>query len=211
MCLLCVFVVKIDCKTQMNKYFIGIITLTLFACEKTYVPKPRGYHRIDLPNHEYQKLTEKHPFTFKYSKYAEVKKHTSSISEAHWIDIVYPAHKAVIQLTYKDLSKDKLTNAREKFLNELVNDSYKLTSKHQVKAYAIDESVIKTPSGKSATVFELEGDVPSQFQFYITDTTHHFLRGALYFRTSTKNDSLKPVIEYIKIDMMELLNSLEWK
>jgi gliding motility-associated lipoprotein GldD len=194
----------------LKKYLSIAVLFLLIACEKTYVPKPRGYHRIDLPKHEYQTLMEGHPFVFKYSKYAEAKKHTSSISEEHWIDINYPEHRAVVQLTYKQLDKEKFNKSREKFLNELVNDSYKLTSKHQVKAYAIDESVVKTPSGKAATIFELEGDVPSQFQFYITDTTKHFLRGALYFRTSTKNDSLQPVIEYIKIDIMEMINSLQW-
>jgi hypothetical protein len=37
------------------------------------------------------------------------------------------------------------------------------------------------------------------------------LRGALYFRTATANDSLAPVIEYIKADMIHLLNTLEWE
>lgn len=195
----------------MSKIFLLLILMCFLACENAYVPKPRGYHRIDLPDHAYAKLEQNHPYSFEYSTYAEIKPHISSISEPHWLDIIYPKHNAVIQITYKDLTKEKFANAKDKFLNELVNDSYKLTSKHQIKAYAIDESIIKTPSGKTATVFELEGDVPSQFQFYITDTTHHFIRGALYFRTSTKNDSLKPIIEYIKIDMLRLLNTLNWK
>ncbi len=181
------------------------------ACETTYLPKPKGFHRIDLPLPKYQVLKEKHPYTFNYSSYAVAKQHTSKTAEAHWIDIVYPQHRAVIQLTYKDLKGNKIDFKNKNFLNELVNDSYKLTSKHQIKAYAIDETLIKTPSGKTATIFELEGDVPSQFQFYITDTTNHFLRGALYFRTSTKNDSLAPVISYIKKDIIYMLNSLDWK
>lgn len=209
------------CKVRKNSEFCTLIVIKLkniivlvilgfllSNCEKTFLPKPKGYHRIDLPLHEYQPLTEIHPYIFNYSKHAEIKKHVSSISEEHWIDIIYPEHKAVIQLTYKALKGKKID---KEYLNQLVNDSYKLTSKHQVKAYAIDETLIKTPSGKIATVFELEGDVPSQFQFYMTDTTNHFLRGALYFRTSTKNDSLAPVIEYIKADIVQLLNSLEWR
>jgi gliding motility-associated lipoprotein GldD len=196
---------------RLNYIIMIFAAMFMLGCEeKTFVPKPRGYHRIDLPAHKYQTLKEKHPFIFEYSKAAIVKKHISSISEEHWVDINYPQFKAVVQLTYKKLSKEKFEKAKEKFLNELINDSYKLTSKHQVKAYAIDEAIVKTPSGKTATIFELEGDVPSQFQFYITDTTKHFIRGALYFRTSTKNDSLAPIIEYIKIDIMHLVNSLEW-
>lgn len=198
----------------MKKFFthcLLLFVLILTACEKSYVPKPRGYHRIDLPAHDYQKLEPVHPYLFEYSKAANVEKHVSTIAEEHWIDILYPEFKATIQLTYKALDKEKFEQAREKFLNSLVNDSYKLTSKHQVKAYAIDESMIKTPSGKTVTVFELEGDVPSQFQFYVTDSANHFLRGALYFRTATKNDSLQPIIEYIKIDIMHMLNTLEWR
>ena len=62
-----------------------------------------------------------------------------------------------------------------------------------------------------ASVTELEGEVPSQFQFHITDSTDHFLRGALYFKTATKNDSLAPAIEFLKSDIIHLLNTLEWK
>ena len=76
---------------------------------------------------------------------------------------------------------------------------------------AIEESEIRTPTGDVASVFELEGEVPSQFQFYVTDSTKHFLRGALYFRTATQNDSLAPVIEYVKKDIIHLLNTLKWK
>jgi gliding motility-associated lipoprotein GldD len=60
-------------------------------------------------------------------------------------------------------------------------------------------------------VAELSGEVPTQFQFFVTDSTDHFLRGALYFNTAMKNDSLAPVIEYIKVDMIHLINTLEFK
>ena len=80
-----------------------------------------------------------------------------------------------------------------------------------IKASGIEESVIKTPSGKTVAVYELEGEVPSQFQFYLSDSTKHFLRGALYFRTATKNDSLAPVIEFIKKDIIHLLNTCQWQ
>jgi gliding motility-associated lipoprotein GldD len=70
---------------------------------------------------------------------------------------------------------------------------------------------VRTPKGYAATIYELDGDVPSQIQFTVSDSTKHFLRAALYFRTATKNDSLAPVISYIKEDAIELINSLEWK
>jgi gliding motility-associated lipoprotein GldD len=191
-----------------TKLFFLFITLALFlfSCEEEYVPKPKGYNRIDLPEHAYQNLTENHPYTFLYSKSAVIKRDSSSISEPHWITIHYPYFDADVQLTYKPLAGKNDT----KKLNEHIDDSYKLANKHQIKAYSIEESVVKTPSGQKATVIELSGDVPSQFQFYLTDSSHHFLRGALYFK-STQTDSLAPVIEYLKKDIMHLVNTLEWK
>ena len=91
-----------------------------------------------------------------------------------------------------------------------MDDAYTLTAKHQIKAYAINEVISVTPSGKTAVIAELEGEVPSQFQFTITDSTTNFLRGALYFNTKVQNDSLAPAIEYMKRDMMHIINTLEW-
>jgi len=177
----------------------------LMSCSEDYLPKPKGYNKIDLPAHDYQLLTEKHPYVFEYSKDAVIKKDVSLIAEPHWIDVYYPAFNAYIQLTYKKL------DGKSKLFDEHIDDSHKLTGKHNIKAYSIDEGQVKTPKGYAATVFELSGEVPSQFQFYITDSTKHFLRGAIYFQTATKNDSLAPVIEYLKYDAMHLINTVDWK
>jgi gliding motility-associated lipoprotein GldD len=96
-------------------------------------------------------------------------------------------------------------------LKEYLATAYRLTSKHQIKAYAIDEAIMKTELGKTAVLAKLSGEVPSQYQFYITDSIDHFLRGALYFNTATKNDSLAPVIDYVKDDIMRMLNTLDWR
>ena len=183
--------------------FVGLIFI--LGCEDSYLPKPKGYNRLELPPHRYINLPDSFPYSFEISSAAQILPDSSWLAERYWINIFYPGITANIQLTYKNLKQDK------KFLMELVEDSYKLTAKHQVKAYAIEETIIRTPSGKTAIIAELEGEVPSQFQFFITDSTDNFLRGALYFRTSTKNDSLAPAIEYMKIDAMHLLNTLMWK
>ena len=181
------------------------MTGILFSCEEIFVPKPKGYNKIDLPDHAYQRLKEAHPYTFEYSKYAEIRPDRSRIAEPHWIDIYYPQQECFVQITYKDIRNNK------QHFNEHIDDSHKLAIKHNVKAYSIDESVSKTPKGYTATYFELEGEVPSQFQFYVTDSTDHFLRGALYFKTATRNDSLAPVIKYMKKDILHLINTLEFK
>jgi gliding motility-associated lipoprotein GldD len=193
-----------------NKAFslllLFLATGILSSCsEEAFTPKPKGYNKIDLPAHAYQSLKEDHPYTFEYSKYAEIRPDKSKLAEPHWIDVYYPEQGCFVQLTYKDIRNNK------KNFDEHVDDSHKLAIKHNVKAYAINESVDTTAKGYTVTYFELEGEVPSQFQFYVTDSTAHFLRGALYFQTATRNDSLAPVIRYMKKDILHLVNTLEFK
>ena len=191
---------------KIHKIEISFLScLMLAACQTDFVPKPKGYNRIDMAPHAYVSLPDTFPYYFEYSEHAEIHSDTSFNAERYWLNVYYPEHEANIQLTYKDV------NQNEKVLETLLEDAYRLTANHQIKAASIGERVIGTPTGKRALVAELSGEVPSQFQFYITDSTDHFLRGALYFRTATKNDSLSPVIEYIKIDMVHMLNTLRWE
>lgn len=181
------------------------IGLFLCSCERDYLPKPLGYNRIALPAEEYISLPDTLPYFFEYSKHAKLLKDTSWIRERFWVEIYYPTLKANIHVTYKEIKND------EKLLREYLNDAYTLTAKHQLKANAIDEVIIKTPKGNTAVIAELQGEVPSQFQFTITDSTKNFMRGALYFNTQINNDSLQPSIEFMKKEIMHLINTMEWK
>lgn len=174
------------------------------SCDREYLPKPLGYNRLELPEPAYRSLPDTLPYRFEYSKHATLLTDTSAIREKYWIEIYYPSIKSNIHITYKPLGHNK------KLLKEFMDDAYTLTAKHQIKAYAINEVITVTPSGKTAVIAELEGEVPSQFQFTVTDSTENFLRGALYFNTKVQNDSLAPAIEYMKRDMMHIINTLEW-
>ena len=189
------------------KIFGVVIALSfvfLASCQQEYTPKPLGYNRLNLPSPSYRSLADSLPYTFEYSVHAKLLDDTSAISERFWIEIYYPDIKANVHITYKPVRNKKL-------LKEFLDDSYTLTSKHQIKAYAINEVISKTPSGKTAVIAELEGEVPSQFQFTVTDSSKNFMRGALYFNTKVANDSLSPAIEYMKADIMHMINTLEWK
>ncbi|MBS1542218.1 MAG: gliding motility lipoprotein GldD [Bacteroidetes bacterium] len=177
----------------------------LSACNREYAPKPKGYNRLILPEAEYQLSPDTLPYRFEYSKHARFQKDTSWIRERHWVEIYYPELKATIHITYKKI------NGSDKLLKEYLEDAYVLTSKHQIKAYAIEETLVKTPSGKTAVIAELEGEVPSQFQFTITDSVRNFLRGAVYFNVKVQNDSLAPAIDYVKKDAMHLINTMNWR
>jgi gliding motility-associated lipoprotein GldD len=179
--------------------------LLLSSCTTDYQPKPKGYNRLVLPKAEYRLLPDTLPYQFEYSKHARLLKDTSWISERHWVEIYYPELKANIHITYKQL------RGKETVLKELLNDAYNLTSKQQIKANAIDELITKTPSGKTAVIAEIAGEVPSQFQFTMTDSSKNFLRGALYFNTRVQNDSLAPAIDFMKKETLHLINTLQWK
>lgn len=175
------------------------------GCTRDHLPKPLGYNRLKLPDPAYQPLPDSLPYSFEYSRHARLLPDTSAVRERFWVEIYYPVMKANIHVTYKGIDNNK------KLLREFLDDAYTLTAKHQIKAYAINELISKTPTGKTAVIAELEGEVPSQFQVTITDSTKNFLRAALYFNTKVANDSLAPAIEYMKKDMMHLINTLEWK
>ncbi len=180
---------------------LGILFLT--GCEKNYLPKPLGYNRLELPEAEYTKLPDSLPYSFEISKHAKLLDDTSAINERYWIEIYYPFLKSNVHITYKKVACQNL-------LKEFLVDSYTLTAKHQIKASGINEIITKTGKGEIAVIAELEGEVPSQFQFTITDSTKNFLRGALYFNTKVHTDSLAPAIEYMK-NIMHMINTFEWK
>ena len=182
-----------------------VLSLLGVACTQEYQPKPKGYNRLILPSAEYRISPDSLPYRFEYSRHARLLRDSSSIRERHWVEIYYPELKANIHITYKRIGHN------DQLLKEFMNDAYRLTAKHQIKAYAIDEMISKTPSGKTAVIAEIDGEVPSQFQFTITDSTKNFLRGALYFNVKVQNDSLKPAIEYMKKEVMHLINTVEWK
>jgi gliding motility-associated lipoprotein GldD len=184
---------------------ILVFSAIAFSCSKEYTPKPKGYNRIRLPDTVYRALPDSLPYRFQYSRYATLLKDTSRIREKHWIEIYYPTLKANIHITYK-----KLMNS-EQLLKEFLNDAYVLTAKHQIKANAINETIVTRKDRKVAIIAEIEGEVPSQFQFTMTDSTKNFLRGALYFNTKVQNDSLKPAIDFMKKEMMRIVNTLEFK
>ncbi len=194
-------------KTAFLCFFSSICLM--LSCNKSndegYLPRPKGYNQINLPKANYTELKGDYPYSFDISTYAKVLPDTVYWAEPHWIYIYYPQWKSFIQLTYKDLQ-----NPKNK-LNLLIDDAYKLAYKHQGKASQIQDYVLTTRSGKKAGLFELEGEVATSLQFYMTDSTKHYLRGAVYVRTATDNDSLAPIIQFLKKDAIRLIQTLRWK
>jgi gliding motility-associated lipoprotein GldD len=181
-----------------------LLAVGFYSCESNWLPKPPGYNRIELPRHEYQRLEQGYPYQLDFSTHSRVEADSFNLGEKEWINLNYKEFGAKVHLTYKKI--DQSTDFKT-----LSNDAFNLTAKHQIKAYGIEEAILLTPNGYSAVVAELSGEVPTQFQFFVTDSTSNFLRGAVYFNSALKNDSLAPIIEYIKIDMAHLINSVNFE
>lgn len=194
---------------QVVKVLTAIILgVWLGSCKNSdqeYSPKPRGFNRIDLPQHQYQSLPNEHPYSFEYSKEAVIQLDTFKKAEPHWIIVYYPKLNTRIQFTYKKVNNDLGR------LQNMMGDAAKLAFNHDKKAYSITDKILTTKSGKRAVIFELEGEVPSPYQFFVTDSTKHYLRGAVYLMTATENDSLKPIIDYMKVDSRHILETLKWQ
>lgn len=189
-----------------NRILCTLVSICfLFSCGQDYLPKPNGYNRIDLPERAFDVLSMPQPYIFQHSAHAQVEPDSFNLAEKTWINLNYQDLGAKVHLTYLPLE------SKGKDIKMVLNDAINLTAKHQIKAYGIEESILLTPRGYTGVVAELTGEVPTQFQFFVTDSTQNFLRGALYFNTAMKNDSLSPVIEYIKVDLIHLINTLEFK
>jgi len=174
------------------------------SCEDKSIPKPKGYLRIALPDKNFRRYDSLCPYSFNIPVYAQIKPSTSKIAEPCWADIVYPSLHGTLHLSYKKIENN---------LPKLLEDVRKLTNKHIPKANAIRKTLIENTDKKVYGLFiEVDGTgVASPVQFYLTDSTHHFLRGALYFYASPNADSLAPVINFIKEDLNQMVNSFQWK
>jgi gliding motility-associated lipoprotein GldD len=190
------------------KIYALLLLLLVAACgaEEVYVPKPKGYQRIELPEHAYQTLPANFPYNFEYSKHAQMASDPHFMAEEFWIELKYPQFKAEIDISYKPIRN------RPDSLVGFIATSHKLTRKHSVKASKIEEYEATGGANRqyAAVVFELEGEVPSYFHWYAHDTNQHFVRTALYFESAESADSLKPIIDYLKLDMIHMLNTLSF-
>ncbi|RYZ24100.1 MAG: hypothetical protein EOO16_02190 [Chitinophagaceae bacterium] len=189
--------------------FIFAFTAFLAACNSDYTVKPRGYFRIELPKKEYVRFEQAgFPYTFEYPKYGQVVRDTLFFDELaenpYWLNIDFPQLGGRIHLSYKEIGRNKF--------DSLVSDAYELSYKqHTYKASAIDHKPFTTPNGIEGVFITLRGNTATGTQFFLTDTTRHFLRGALYFNTTPNEDSLKPVSDFLREDVQHLINTLRWK
>jgi gliding motility-associated lipoprotein GldD len=184
--------------------YLAISLIFFIACQSDYTPKPRGYFRIDLPEHEYRLFDEQFPYSFEYPVYAVVAADSTRMAEPYWINVTYPRFRAQLHLSYKPVHGN---------LAGYLEDSRTLVNKHIQKANAItQQEYIDTLHQVFGLTYSIRGtDAASPFQFYLTDSTSRFVRGALYFDVVPNNDSLEPVITFLREDVEHMIATFRWK
>jgi gliding motility-associated lipoprotein GldD len=188
--------------TWANLFSVILIVL-ISGCSEKYTPKPRGYFRIQFPEKEYIALQQGFPYTFEIPVYSIAVPDSTPFAEPNWINIHLPDNKAEIHLSYKPVKNN---------LFVFTEESRELTYKHTQKAAAIEERIFINPGKRVfGTIYLISGNAASPIQFYLTDSTDHFLRGALYIRDIPNIDSLKPVIDFLVPDVIHLIETTEWK
>lgn len=178
------------------------------SCNSSYTPKPRGYYKINFPEKKYRTFDQAgYPYSFEYPDYATVLKDSTFFGEATenpwWINIDFPQFHGRIYVSYKEIGKNKF--------DTLIKHSFELTGKHTSKAYSIEDTALSTPNGVHGVFFTVGGDVATANQFFLTDSTKHFLRGALYFDATPNADSLGIVNRFLLDDMKHLINTFRWR
>lgn len=180
----------------------SIILAAFTACREDYTPKPRGFMRVEYPPKIYTRFESKAPFSFDYPEYAKVVPDSSPNAEKFWYNIEFPVFDGTIYLSYKKVN-DNLT--------AFIEDSRSLAYKHTIKADAIEESIINKPKENVyGILYDFSGNTATSLQFFLTDSSRHFLRGSLYFNTAPRQDSLAPVIDFIREDVLQMIESYRW-
>jgi gliding motility-associated lipoprotein GldD len=197
---------------QANKilWLLSAMAMLAWSCQEVAVPRPKGYFRIDMPQKDYiyfnAGFTEARdiPLSFEYPSYGIISFGQDEFTEPGWFNIEFRQYKARIYLTYRDIQND---------LEDLMEQTYKMNVKnHITKADAIKEQMILDPDRKVyGILYDLKGNTATAVQFFVTDSTEHFFRGSLYFFSEPNPDSLAPVTQFFRDDIVHIIETINWK
>ncbi len=179
-----------------------LVCCCLVSCVD-FTPKPKGYLRIEPGTPRYSLLLgDELPYAFEVSRLAVVEQPPAG-QPATWINIVYPELRAKVYCSYLSVTPHTFPQADQESRALLLR---------QVRQADVAEKAYTNPEARVyASLFEVSGDVPSPLQFVVTDSVLHFFRGALYYEQYGNADSIAPVTDYLRQDIMELIQTFYWK
>ncbi len=196
----------------MRLIIIILITLGLSSCKEEAIPlpKPRIYPKVIYPEKNLTAMNlQDCPFSLEAPTYFQYVKDANQNQRERkfkcWFDLYCEELNGYIHLSYLDF------NGRAEF-DELVQDAFEMVDKHNIKASHRQELVISKPEDNlHGIIFEIEGPVATPLQFYMTDSIQHFIRGSLYFKSSVNRDSIAPVYEFLREDIVHMIETFEWE
>jgi gliding motility-associated lipoprotein GldD len=184
-------------------WLVWMILILSISCSNSYTPKPRGYFRIEFPEHQYKTFDTTAPFSFEIPSYSFMIPDTTQSAEPYWYNLEFPSMKGKIHMSYKTIDKN---------LAKYIDDCRTLAYKHTIKADdIIDHPFIDNKNKVFGILYEIKGNAASSFQFFATDSVEHFLRGSLYFNVYPNKDSLSPVFDFVHADIKHLIETIRWK
>jgi len=187
--------------------FFSCVLFSL-ACNSPYTSKNKGYSKLSFPAKSYQVFNQTAaPYSFEYPIYAlideNVNEQRTGLQKGKWLNIRFPGQEATIYISYIAI--------QAKQLDTLIRDAYTFANNHNNRASSIADSVFKNKQGVEGIFFTIGGEVATPYQFFLTDSTHHFFRGALYYDATPNQDSLAPVNAFLLADIQHILNTFRWK
>ncbi|MDX6745745.1 gliding motility lipoprotein GldD [Polaribacter sp. PL03] len=182
----------------MRNLFLFLFLSIFISCKEDLLPKPKAYLSLNYPEKVYENLKFKRPYSFKVSKNATVIN-----DKNNWLTIKYPKLKASIDITYRPVNNN---------IKELLTEAEKLVFKHTAKAeQIIPKDFVNKEKRVFGSIYEITGNAASHIQFHVTDSTKNFIKGSLYFYAKPNYDSILPAVNYVKEDILRLVETLEWK
>jgi gliding motility-associated lipoprotein GldD len=120
-----------------------------------------------------------------------------------WFDLQAPALGATLHCSYAEITSPE-------GFTSLVSDAFRIADQINQRASYMDELRVANAQGVTGLLMEFQGSAASPLHLYLTDSTAHFFRAALYFQSKVIPDSLAPVTDFLKEDIAELINSLQF-
>ena len=184
---------------------LGLIFVLAACSDENPVPKPSTYLRMNLPEHSYRVFKSDCPYSMKLSNiyFASAGEQPQSNYCVQEIDLG-PLNGKLFLYYLRLPSKDSLA--------EIINFANDKVDEHKIMAEKIDfKQVISPKKHVYGTFFELKGNVATNFQFYLTDSVQHFIRGEVLLNCRPNYDSLRPTLQYLKTDLQQLLKNFQWR
>jgi gliding motility-associated lipoprotein GldD len=204
----------------------SFVLTILISCNSTYTSKKKGYYKVDFPERKYVSFSKAgFPYTFEYPAYANIIQDTTYFEgrpeNDYWVNIDFPQFGARIFLSYKIVGGKAIYKLKQEdgtyrdsaginVFDRMVNDAFNLTNKNQVITTKITDSLMRTPNGVTGLFFKVGGNAATARQFFLSDTTKNFIRGALYFDVTPNADSLRPVQDFLQEDIAHMINTFRW-